>query len=596
LRFNFIKNIIIFGIVFHFCFSQQKLINEITFSGNDFLTEPELIKWLPINETSLFNKSIYNSRSLKLAVIQLKHYYSSQGFINAIIEPEVTNVENNISINFNIFEGNQYHIKKIEFFGNNLYSNEEIMKLLDVEINDVFNPLKITKKLKKLIRNYLSEGKFKISIYDELIEEENKVIIRVNIAEKETFYYGNITIDGLEKLKPKTILRELLINSGLTYNILEIEETQTRIFSSLLFSSVEIFPKIRGETQDTVDLIIKVKEMNDKDIRGEIGFGQTESPLGENSPPLSSFELSSTIQSGYFFNTSNKFTFKIDLGLTIDENLSLFNNKLFPQRNFSISYRTPWVFGLRVPLNLKLFDYYVEEEDDFRHRRGIESSFLYRQNEKNKLLGSLILESVNFTDQSIESDDKLERKIRITYQRHSLTNLISPENGYYFGYYSTLRGTFLGGKTHYLLTDFEYKKFRNFLDLFIVGFRFKTGYLKLLKNTEENSISDFFNLGGSTSLRGWDKAEELNYSGNAIFRILNNIEFRFPIYNKLGGELFFDSGILGRNKSELNYSNIYWDIGFGFTISTPLGPARIDIAYPYAKKEYNTSLSLLYSF
>ena len=56
MRFNFIKNIFIFGIVFHFCFSQQKLINEITFSGNDFLTEPELIKWLPINETSLFNK------------------------------------------------------------------------------------------------------------------------------------------------------------------------------------------------------------------------------------------------------------------------------------------------------------------------------------------------------------------------------------------------------------------------------------------------------------------------------------------------------------------------------------------------------------
>jgi len=596
LKIKYFKIIFIFGLVIHICFSQKKLINEITFSGNNHIKENELIKWLPIKETSLFDKSIYNSRSLKLAVIQLKHFYSSQGYINAIINPEVINFEKNISIHFKIIEGSQYHIKKIEFSGNHLYSNNEILKVLDVKINDVFNPLKITKQLKKLIRNYLSKGKFKISIYDELIEEENNVIIRINIAEKKTFYYGNITIEGLEKLKPKTVFRESLIKSGSTYNIFEIEKTQTRIFSSLLFSSVEIFPQIRGDFQDTVDLVIKVKEMNDRDIKGEIGFGQTESPLGENSPPLSSIELSSTIQSGYFLNTSNKFTFKIDLGLTIDENLSLLNNKLFPKRNFSLSYRTPWIFGLRVPLNFKIFDYYVEEDDDFRHRQGIESSFLYRQNDKNKLLGSLILESVNFTDQLLESDGKLERKIRITYQRHSLKNLISPKNGYYIGYYSTLRGTFLGGETHYLLTDIEYKKFRNFFDLFIVGFRLKTGYLKLLNNTEENSISDFFNLGGSTSLRGWDKAEELNYNENALYRILNNIELRFPIYNNLGGEVFFDSGILGRKKEELNYSNIYWDAGFGFTINTPLGPARIDIAFPYAQKEYNTSLSLLYSF
>ena len=47
-------------------------------------------------------------------------------------------------------------------------------------------------------------------------------------------------------------------------------------------------------------------------IEKKIGFGQTESPLGDNSPPLTSIELSSTMQSGFFLNTTSKFTLKID--------------------------------------------------------------------------------------------------------------------------------------------------------------------------------------------------------------------------------------------------------------------------------------------
>ena len=588
--------LIILAILSSFLTAKQQEISSIKFSGNKFITTEELQNWMPLTETSFFEKSIYNSRSLKLTVIQLKHFYSSKGFINAKINPNVEIIDDLVDIEFVINEGNQFHIKKIEYFGNRIFTNEEIEQILNVKANDVFNPLHITKKLKALIRNYLEAGKFYISIMDELIEENNKVIIRVNIHEGNTYYFGDTTIEGLEKLNPKTVYRESIINRGDLYNISKIEETQTRIFSSLLFSSVEIIPKDQNKLNDTVNLVIKVKEMNDRDIRGEIGFGQTESPLGENSPPLTSIELNSTIQSGFFLNTPNKLTLKIDLGMTIDENISLMENKLFPKRNFSIGYRTPWLLGLRIPLNLKIFDYYVEEDNDYRHRQGIESSFLYRKSDRNQLLGSLIFESVNLVGGNTENQKELERKIRITHQRHSLDNLISPRKGSFFGLYSTLRGTFLGGNTHYLLSDIEFKNFRNIFNSIVVGFRIKTGYLKILNDTNEESITDFFFLGGSTSLRGWDKADDLNYNNNALFRGLTNFEVRYPIYKNFGGEIFFDAGILGRNKSDINYSNLYWDVGYGFTFNTALGPARLDVAYPYGQHNFNTSISLLYSF
>ena len=576
-------------------FSNQKEIGNIIFTGNEYLTVEVLSNSIPIKKSSLFNKFYYNSRSLKLSAIKLKNLYNSKGFINVKVNPEINELNDKIHINFIIEEGDQYTIKEITFVGNRIFSSYELMEILDVNVENVFNPLKITKQLKNIIRKYLESGKFYISIMDELFEENNKVSIRINISEGNTFYFGNTKVEGLIKLRENLILRESIIIKGELYNISIIEESQTRIFSSLLYSSVEILPQFRNEISDTIDLIIKVKEMNDRDIKGEVGFGQTESPLGENSPPLTSIELNSTIQSGYFLNTPNKFTLKIDLGMTVDENFSLTNNKLFPKRNISLGYRTPWIFGLRIPLNLKIFDYYVEEDNDYRHRQGIESSFLYRKSENNKLLGSFIFESVNI-EGNTDYQKRLERKFRIIHQRHSLDNLISPQVGDFLGIYLTLRGTILGGNTHYILSDLEYKKFHLLFNSIVFGYRFKTGIINILKNTDENMITDFFYLGGSTSLMGWDKADQLNYNNNALYRGLINMEFRYSIYKNLGGEIFFDSGILGREYSDFNYSNLYWNIGYGLTFNTALGPARIDVAYPYAEKKYNSSISLLYSF
>ena len=109
------------------------------------------------------------------SVIQIKHLYSSKGYINSKINTNVEIDENSVFIDFKIIEGNQYHITNIELFGNRIFSNKEILEILNVNIDDVFNPLYITKQLKVLIRKYLEAGKFYISVIDELLEDDNEV-------------------------------------------------------------------------------------------------------------------------------------------------------------------------------------------------------------------------------------------------------------------------------------------------------------------------------------------------------------------------------------------------------------------------------------
>ena len=58
--------------------------------------------------------------------------------------------------------------------------------------------------------------------------------------------------------------------------------------------------------------------------------------------------------------------------------------------------------------------------------------------------------------------------------------------------------------------------------------------------------------------------------------------------------LFFDGGILSKDFDRLIKSRLGWDIGLGLTISTPLGPVRLDYAIPNINNEVILSLSLIH--
>ena len=64
------------------------------------------------------------------------------------------------------------------------------------------------------------------------------------------------------------------------------------------------------------------------------------------------------------------------------------------------------------------------------------------------------------------------------------------------------------------------------------------------------------------------------------FRFLTNIEYRIQLNQSMGINIFFDGGILSDNYENFIKSQLGWDTGIGVTLSTPLGPVRLDYAIP----------------
>ncbi len=75
------------------------------------------------------------------------------------------------------------------------------------------------------------------------------------------------------------------------------------------------------------------------------------------------------------------------------------------------------------------------------------------------------------------------------------------------------------------------------------------------------------------------------------------IEYRFPINNNFGGEIFIDAGRLYETFDAFTNTNLSWDYGAGVIYQTALGPIRLDIGFPYG--DFTNSqfhASLLYMF
>ena len=137
----------------------------------------------------------------------------------------------------------------------------------------------------------------------------------------------------------------------------------------------------------------------------------------------------------------------------------------------------------------------------------------------------------------------------------------------------------------------------------VLAYRLKASYLETLPGGLARNFFylDLFDLGGSTSLRGWSRPETFS-SERGVMKGLANAELRFPLIWILGGELFIDAGALyvfrGEDDIALEWKR-GWDVGAGLLISTPLGPIRVDAAVPQGIGEAartNYHVSFLYTF
>ncbi len=246
---------------------ENPLINKIGFDGNKRIEDADLMQ-----EVTMRSNSVFSPYKLQADLNRITGLYQKMGRYSATIEPKIIQLDQNrVNLVYEINEGKESVIRKINFAGNKLFSDSDLAEVLASKeyrfyrffsSADVYDPDKLEYDKEMLRRFYMNKGyaDFKIlAATSELSLNRDGFLITFVLHEGDEYNFGAFSIDSHIKGFDTCALDPLIkIKEGDRFSRATIDDSVDAITNYLGdhgYPFVEIEPRV---TTNPTDKIAKV--------------------------------------------------------------------------------------------------------------------------------------------------------------------------------------------------------------------------------------------------------------------------------------------------------------------------------------------------
>ncbi len=216
---------------------ETPIINEVYFFGNSFFTDEQLKDIVKINKRDTLSKNQLNQ-----AIENIKLQYSKTG--RTFAKVEVTKKElsqSRVNLLFEISEGELVKVNKINFFGNKIFSDNQLKSVLKTKErkfyrffgSSIFKEENIILDKNFLKRFYNRRGfvDFQVLSYKrELLPDYSGYNINIILSEGNRFFVNNILIQNeLSNAGEEDLLNQIYIKKGDIFDERALEESKKNI-------------------------------------------------------------------------------------------------------------------------------------------------------------------------------------------------------------------------------------------------------------------------------------------------------------------------------------------------------------------------------
>ncbi|MEA5487264.1 MULTISPECIES: BamA/TamA family outer membrane protein [Pseudanabaena] len=513
-------------------------------------------------------------------------------FSNVQAEPEDTD----IGVRVTFFVLPNPVLRSVNTEGTQVLEEGVIDRIFGSQIGKVTNLKDIQAGVKELEKYYQDKGYVLAQIVDIKATPEGNINLVVSEGVIEDIKVAFINEDGKtvdNEGKPVTgttrdfiITRELTIKEGEIFNRNAVQGDLQKVFALGLFEDLNI-GLAPGTDPRKVIVTVNVKERNTGSIAAGAGLSSSTGLFGTVSFQQQNLggnnqKLGLDIQVGereLLFDLN--FT---DPWLAGDPNRTSFTANIFNRSLFSFIFDTPIGIG---PDNVS----------PRINRLGTGFSFSRPLGTATTASLGLRYERVSITNSNnneISPTDSLGNPLsasgtgqddllllQFAYATDQRDNPIKPSSGSVFRI-ATEQSIPIGLGSVFLnrvRASYSYFIPVNFLN-------FSEGTQALAFNVQAGTVIgtlppyEAFQLGGSNSVRGWDEGKIGSGRSFGIF----SAEYRFPVFNIVGGVLFFDYGtdlgsasaVPGNPAGARNKPGDGAGYGIGVRVQSPLGSIRVD--------------------
>ncbi len=269
------------------------IVQEVRFHGFTSEEKSDLTDLIYLKKYNFLTSWLTGSGYLQDDLLEqdrmtLLNYLHNKGYADARIE--ILLIEDPKSgrmiVDITAHRGTLFHFGAVSLEGNQLLSEEEILKTALIHAGDVFSADKIRETAQAIKDLYGHKGYIDASVQFEtqLKEEEPLFNVEFLISEGEQYRIGLIHIFGNSSTRSNVILRESLLVPGETFDARKLRATQMRLEAMGYFKSVNVYAVRTAEDVNLGkgyrDVYIEVEEKTTGSINLFMGFSSMENVYG----------------------------------------------------------------------------------------------------------------------------------------------------------------------------------------------------------------------------------------------------------------------------------------------------------------------------
>lgn len=527
--------------------------------------------------------------------LRLGQFYYDQGYIKARVgkpKVELSPDKSELYLTIPVEEGDRFRTGPVDVSGDFLKPKEELMKLVTLKEGEWFSSTRLRETMDALGDLYKDEGYAYVELVpNTMVNDAGKVVaLTIDIDQGKKVRFGRIRVVGNTRTRDKVIRRQMRIYEGEYYSSAGLERSEKLITRLGFFETVEI-RTTRGDSDDTMDVLVEVKEKATGTFQIGAGFSSIES-----------FVAQAQIAQNNLFGR----------GQSLSLQATLSQLRTIAQIRFADDY----LLDTDIQFATNIYRYETSYESFTRSSLGGDVTFGYPLSDDWSVSATYTLEDVQVDEGGFGSgsdsvrianyfNNGLTSSLRLGVYWDTRNNRLFPSEGFFANVSVEEASQYIGSEN--LFTRYR-ARYRYYYDLgynMVLKLNAEWGLITSPDETGPPIFERFF-VGGPLSVRGFFRyslgptipvpedatptgagTKDLNIGGTE--QMIGNAEFEFPIFQKLQirGVFFVDGGNAFDKRDDyldkLEQFRFAW--GFGIRWFSPIGPLRFEWGFPFEPRE-----------
>jgi len=254
--------------------SDEGLASAIATTNSSWFARTSLLRWLGLGAKRYFDEQEFRRDVVRLGVL-----YKRSGFYDAAIDTLVRRTPEDVYITFNIREGEPTTVTSLAITGlDSLRPRWKAAALLDLPLQqgDPFNRYSMQATADSLTRRLRDHGFPSAIVFSgfEVKKSARTASVTLEVSTGRRAVIGPIQVVGARRVDSSLVRKLLVSRPGRRYSQDELFQSQRNLYESDLFrfASVNIDSGSFQPNADSVPLLVQVNEGKRRRIRGGLGY------------------------------------------------------------------------------------------------------------------------------------------------------------------------------------------------------------------------------------------------------------------------------------------------------------------------------------